>query len=512
MRDLMAKPKGADITPDDLRQRARHYWRQDQPRAALDAAWAAFDLGPDEAATKALIAALLRYYPAILQNERQAAYLRLLTDRAVEPNLIDRAGWRLLLRRHALADDAVDDAVEALAAAFERDELVLALLQEAPVSFAPAEQLLHRLRRWLLLSGQWRCHPRIVTALKVQARLNGGAWPFEESERAQLAEGQGAAISEAYLPVRERTVRSPAADTADLVTRAVAAQYEGWPYPAWTRITIGEPRQLPDEIAAMDPELASALPVEANMLIAGCGTGRQAASVALRYPDAAVTAIDISEASLDYARRQCAALGIGNVRFLKLDLHHVADLGQRFHAIHCTGVLHHLAEPQRGLKLLAGVLHPSGVMHIMVYNRRQRLMTMGARALVINDLLQEPMSDDLLRRVRQRFLQQSKHPAASFVVRSRDFATLAGTHDLLLHRHEDAFDIARLERALDHAGLRILSFDMLTPAIAARYDAMFPDDPGHCDSKSFARFELSDSSVIMSHYRFWCCRPPGSLQ
>ena len=52
----------------------------------------------------------------------------------------------------------------------------------------------------------------------------------------------------------------------------------------------------------MDPALAKALPVEANMLIAGCGTGRQAAGVALLYPDATVTAIDVSEVSLDYAR------------------------------------------------------------------------------------------------------------------------------------------------------------------------------------------------------------------
>ena len=115
------------------------------------------------------------------------------------------------------------------------------------------------------------------------------------------------------------------------MTRAVTAQYEGWPYPAWTRITVGET----EATAGRDPSngsrsIAKALPVEANMLIAGCGTGRQAASVGLRYPDATVTAIDVSEASLDYARRQCATLGVANVRFVKLDLHDVADLNQRF--------------------------------------------------------------------------------------------------------------------------------------------------------------------------------------
>ena len=78
---------------------------------------------------------------------------------------------------------------------------------------------------------------------------------------------------------------------------------------------------------------------------------------------------------------------------------------------------------------------------------------------------------------------------------SRDFATLAGTYDLLLHRHEDPFDIKRIERALDQAGLRMLSFDLPLPPVAARYDAMFPDDPKHRDIKSWARFELSERSL-----------------
>jgi len=503
----MAEASSPGRTSDDLRRRARECWSQDRPQDALDAAWAAFDLAPDDCATKAFLAELLQHYPAQLQADRRAAYLRLLTDQKVEPNLIGTAGWHLLLRSHRLAENAADVALEALIKYLERDELALTLLRESPICFAAAERLLSRLRRWLLLSARWRLFPEMVTALKAQASLNGGAWPFDEFERARLAEEEGSLMIAAYLPVRAVKASTSAVDTADPVTRAVTAQYEGWPYPAWTRITVGNKRRLPDVIQAMDPELAKALPVEANMLIAGCGTGRQAASVALHYPDATVTAIDVSKTSLNYARRQCAALGIANVRFIKLDLHNVAALNQRFHAIHCTGVLHHLPDPERGLKILADVLHPGGVMHIMVYNRHQRLMINGARAFLISDLLQEPVSDDLLRRVRQRFLERPENPAAVYVVRSRDFATLAGAHDLLLHRHEDPFDIKRIERALDRVGMRLLSFDMPLPPVAARYDGMFPNDPKHVDIKSWARFELSDPSTFPGHYRFWCCIP-----
>jgi ubiquinone/menaquinone biosynthesis C-methylase UbiE len=501
----MAEAGGAGLTSDDLCRHARECWTQDRPQAALDAAWSAFDLAPDECATTALLAELLRDYPAELQTDRRAAYLRLLTNRKVEPNLINAAGWQLLLHSRHLAEDAADVALEALIAELERDELALTLLRVSPVCFAAAERFLSRLRRWLLLCGRWRSHPQIVAALKVQASLNGGAWPFDEIERALLAEVEGSPMAAAYLPVRAPKGKATVADMADPVTRAVTAQYEGWPYPAWTRITVGKKRRLPDVIRAMDPEVAKALPVEANTLIAGCGTGRQAASVALHYPDATVTAIDVSEASLDYARQQCATLGVANVRFVKLDLHDVAGLNQRFHAIHCEGVLHTLPDPERGLKILADVLQPSGVMNIMVYNRIERLMITGARTL-ISDLVQEPVSDDLLRRVRQRFLQRPEHPLAAYVMRSRDFATLAGTHDLLLHRHEDPFDITRIERALDRAGLRLLSFRLPSPAVAARYDAMFPDDPKHQDIKSWGRFERSEA---VGNYRFWCHRKPA---
>jgi len=378
-------------------------------------------------------------------------------------------------------------------------------LREAPVCLVAAERLLSRLRHWLLLSGRWRRHPEIVTALKVQSSLNGGAWPFDEIERALLAEAEGSPMAPAYFLVRAPKANAAVADTTDPVTRAVAAQYEGWPYPPWTRITVGEEMRLPDEIRAMDPEAAKALPVEANMLIAGCGTGREAASVALRYPDVTVTAIDISEASLDYARRQCATLKIGNVHFLKLDLHNVARLNQRFHAVSCGGVLHHLPDPERGLNFLVDVLQPGGVMHIMVYSRLARLRISAARTL-INDLMQQPVSDDLLRQVRQRFLQRPEHPLAAHVMRSWDFATLAGTHDLLLHRREDPFDITRIEHALDRLGLRLLSFQLPTRADTARYDAMFPHDPRHQDIKSWARFERSE---IGGNYEFWCCTKPA---
>ncbi len=510
MRISAADERASGLTVGEWLRRVREYWRQDKLREAVAAAWAAFDLAEDDRDTRWLLSKLLRAYPAELLPERRAAFLRLLIDPDVEPNTINTAGWDLLLRSYPAGDDAGDAEFAALAAALEGDQLALALLCQAPVGLAAAEQRLTKLRRWLLLSRQWDRTPALLTALQAQARLNGGAWPFDEEERAQLGDVANSPMLPAYLPPPPNRPDA-AIDAEDPTTRAVTAQYEGWPYPAWTRITRQKPTRLPDMVRSLDPALAALLPTAANILVAGCGTGRQAAAVALQCPDAAVTAIDVSAASLDYARRQCAAYGIANVRFVRLDLHQAPTLGERFHAIHCSGVLHHLPDPVRGWGILSEVLAPAGVMRIMVYNKIARLRILGARKL-LGDLMQKPIDDDLLRQVRGRILQQREHPLAAWAVRSPDFATLAGTHDLLLHRHEDPFDLPGIERALARLRLRLLSFDLPTPVVEARYDAKFPHDRDHRDIKSWINFIGEDMGASWGNFNFWCGRVPAAAE
>jgi 2-polyprenyl-3-methyl-5-hydroxy-6-metoxy-1,4-benzoquinol methylase len=486
---------------NDLCRAARALWAEHRPQSALETAWAAFDLDPCNGSAKRLLVALLWNFPSELSPQRQQAFLGLLSDREIDPEDLGPAGWDLVLRKHALVGGPGEADLGGLAEAVASDELALTLLREAPVPSPTAERLLTRLRRWLLLSDEWRRQPGLTSALSVQASLNGGAWSFDEAERACLDAADGAPTA-AYLP-RPPVATATEGEAVHPVTKAVTSQYEGWPYPAWTRITRPEPRRLPDVIQRMCAHAARHLPVDARILIAGCGTGRQAAQVASTYPDAAVTAVDVSQASLDYARRQCAALGIDGVEFSRLDLHDVAQLGRQFDVIYCGGVLHHLPDPERGLAALADVLRPHGVMKLAVYSQVARLLIVGARRF-ISDLTQKPVDDELLREVRRRFLDRPKQPLLAEITRGRDFATLAGTHDLLLHRHEDPFDVTRVERALGCTGLRLLSFELSSPWLAAQYDAMFPGDPKHRDFNSWRSFEMRHPRAFAGTYQFWC--------
>ena len=245
-----------------------------------------------------------------------------------------------------------------------------------------------------------------------------------------------APIVAAYLPPPPALPAAP--DYASALTRKVAAHYIERPYPVWDRATVGKPTTLSALVAKLGPGAPTGLPVAADILIAGCGTGQEAARWALRCPDARITAIDISPASLAFAADRCAGAGIANIVFHCLDLHEVASLGMSFDAVVCSGVLHHLADPEAGWAALVEVLKPGGVMSLMVYSALGRLPVRRAHFLIA-DLRAAPLTDAVLRAARERLIREM--PA---ITRSRDFYTLSGVHDLLFHEHEDPFDVTRI--------------------------------------------------------------------
>ncbi len=92
----------------------------------------------------------------------------------------------------------------------------------------------------------------------------------------------------------------------DPVSREVQRQYEENPYPRW--IKAGPPFQ--PAILRDDPAQQPA----PDVLIAGCGTGLSAAEFARHMRNARILAVDLSLASLSYAKRMAQSLGLGQYR------------------------------------------------------------------------------------------------------------------------------------------------------------------------------------------------------
>ncbi|HEY0106808.1 MAG TPA: class I SAM-dependent methyltransferase [Rhizomicrobium sp.] len=463
---------------------------------ALAAAWAVLDATPDDPLAKALVARLLLDSPDLITPDRASSLRALLGDADVDPWFIGAAGWVLLARETPVLHASAAAAPAAVGQWLETNLLAQQLLRETHVTNLDVEICLTALRRWLLLSGRWPRFPRSVEALAAQTVRNDGAWLFDAEEEERLGAQGDTDIARTYRPPPLCDVVRPA--HADPTTRAVAGQYESWPYPAWSRVMVSKTTTLPRLLEKLDPDGPRGAPLKAEILVAGCGTGREAAIWARQCPDAHITAIDISEASLRYGTERCAAAGLRNITFRALDLHDAVSLETRFDAIICSGVLHHLPDPEAGWEALLPALKPGGVMRVMVYSAVARLRIRAAQTLIA-DLAAQPVDADLLRAARRRLIEK----APGLVAGSPDFYTLASVFDLLLHRHEDAFDVPRIARAIEKLGLVFLGYGLPPRRRAAQFRAGAPIGKLYRDIAAWSRLERDDPFLFSQMYDFW---------
>jgi 2-polyprenyl-3-methyl-5-hydroxy-6-metoxy-1,4-benzoquinol methylase len=96
-----------------------------------------------------------------------------------------------------------------------------------------------------------------------------------------------------------------------------------------------------------------------QVLVAGCGTA-QAAKHALRQPDCHLVRIDVSVTRVRHTEALKRKYQLTNLEVHQLPVERVGELGCRFDKVACTAVLHHLPDPDAGLRALRAVLTPDG--------------------------------------------------------------------------------------------------------------------------------------------------------
>lgn len=188
------------------------------------------------------------------------------------------------------------------------------------------------------------------------------------------------AIDLIYSPpiiLAARKIRNSTVAVADIVHRDerevskdVSALYAKTPYPLNGEIVVRE--NYIDRVNLFTSRTYNKpIPRDGRILIAGCGTVQAIAS-ALSNPKARVVGIDITRESLEVSRMMAMQLGLKNIEFRELDILDVDRLEGEFDYIECAGVLHHMADPDRGLRLLRDKLSDDGIIYIMVYNQFHR--------------------------------------------------------------------------------------------------------------------------------------------
>jgi Flp pilus assembly protein TadD/2-polyprenyl-3-methyl-5-hydroxy-6-metoxy-1,4-benzoquinol methylase len=365
-------------------------------------------------------------------------------------------------------------------AATLRDRVAAALASDAPV--AP-----------LALAAVAAYFP--LHALAGGAALSNRAWP--DPVMPLLAQQIEEPRAEAHL--REAMARLTPIEGA--VTMQVREQYEENPYPRWVRLPeLARTHCIDDYLHEQFP-FATLRPLgtkAVDFLIAGCGTGQESIEAARRFPDTCVLAVDLSLASLGYARRKTIEAGVHNVEYAQADILALDSIGRTFDVVSSMGVLHHLADPLAGLRVLTCLLRPGGFMRLGLYSEHGRSDVVAARRFIAER--GDEANAAAIRCCRQDLIEQG--PRFERVTSRPGFCTMSECRDLLFHVHEHRLDLSQIGQMLAECGLTFIGF-LLEPSVVQRYRSRHPEDRAAVDLTRWHRFEAEHPDTFAGMYRFW---------
>jgi tetratricopeptide (TPR) repeat protein/SAM-dependent methyltransferase len=323
--------------------------------------------------------------------------------------------------------------------------------------------------------------------------------PVDEVLRQQIRE-----------PLQEQTLRASVkrlTPITDSVSEAVRDQYEQNPYPRWVKMEMREqPMPFNAELRCAMP-FAPFAPMSDDrapeVLIAGCGTGRDAIFVAQRFRGARVLAIDLSLDSISYAMRKTQELGLSNIEYAQADILELGDVARTFDIIWSVGVLHHLADPFKGWQILLSRLRPGGFMCLGLYSQTARRTVVKAREFITARGYASTPDD--IRRFRQDVLAGNTSVEVRSLSRSYAFYSLSDCRDLAFHVQEQRLTLGQIESFLSELGLRFIGFE-LDLRVLNQYRARFSDDPSCTNLRHWARFEADHPDTFTAMYGFWVQR------
>ena len=443
-------------------------------------------------------------------------------------------------------------------AAIADDELLRVLLENVPVYDVELERCLTGIRAILLdAAGEGPATPtedgllRFCCALARQCFINEYVFDATPEELAQLERmrqrlvrtmASGAAVPVlwmiavgSYLPLHSlpgadallerawspsvgalltQQVREPLDERlardfiphltaiADDVSLKVKQQYEDNPYPRWVRpAPAGEPKTMPQYFGDWfkpRPELGRH--DRTDILVAGCGTGQNLVETARDFKGALVLAVDLSLASLCYAKRQALALGLTNIAFGEADILKLGGIGRTFDIVDASGVLHHMADPWAGWRVLLSLLRPGGFMRVGLYSRLGRRDVDAARALIA-ERGYAPTAHDI-RRSRQDILQLPAGELARGVAQHLDFFTVSECRDMLFHVQEHQMILSEVADFIRQNDIEFLGF-ICDPGLIRRFRARFPQPDATSDLGLWQDFETENPGAFAGMYQFW---------
>ena len=234
------------------------------------------------------------------------------------------------------------------------------------------------------------------------------------------------------------------------------------------------------------------------MLVAGCGTGQHVLEVC-NYQNAKILAVDLSLTSLSYAKRKTDELKIKNVEYLHADILQLKKLKRKFDVIEAAGVLHHMKDPLKGLRILLNLLEPHGLLRLGLYSELARQGVIRAREFIRSNNFKSTIDD--IRSCREVIINEKNDQLLQKVFHSKDFYSTSSVRDLIFHVQEHRFTIPEISKMLKNLNLEFLSFD--GPLIKKEFSKIFPNDKKNISLDNWNQFEISNPDTFSNMYQFW---------
>ena len=279
-------------------------------------------------------------------------------------------------------------------------------------------------------------------------------------------------------------------------------QYETFPYPSWVYCkSQAYKRSISQYLKDMNINYSEENENSSEkklILIAGCGTGKQVVEFALTLKNVEIVAIDLSKRSIGYAMRKCQEYNVNNVKFFHCDILDAHKLNIQFDYIFCTGVLHHMNEPEKGFQKLYDCLKKDGFIYLALYSKlaRNKLKTFQDLGHKIKDIQNEKIVKDF----RKNLIDN--HDIVKKLSNLEDFYNLAEFKDLICNAKEHQYSISDIKNIAKKFNMTFCGFQNLNN-LHKKFENFFSKEADILDLKNWEKFEKNFPNIFFTMYQFW---------
>ena len=218
-----------------------------------------------------------------------------------------------------------------------------------------------------------------------------------------------------------------------------------------------------------------------RVLIAGGGTGDSTVYLAeqLKDTNAEIIYLDFSKNSMAIAQKRAEYRGLTNITWINDSILNIPNLGLgKFDYISCTGVLHHLENPDEGLKILADTLTRAGGIGIMVYAKYGRTGVYQVQEMlkIVNEGITTRAEE-----VKNGWQIMNSLPVSNWYARGKDLLSDhlsfgdIGMYDMFLHKQDRAYTVPELYDFVEKADLHFVDYSSPHSRIMLKPSSYFTD-------------------------------------